>query len=106
MGKEEEHGDEANALLAKKELDHVTIGIIGNSVLGERETKVHCLIFIILICIVISSIVILSRVVAISGVFLRIVVSVLDEVSFLVEVIAKLVLGIGGGGQCMVPVCI
>ena len=38
-GEEEDCGDEADCLLAKKEPDHIAIWILRNSVHGEGETK-------------------------------------------------------------------
>ena len=93
IGKEENHGDEANCLLAKKELDHIAIGIIRNGVVGEGEPKViHGLIGISLLSIGATGIVIVRWVFAIGGVSFGIV-AVCDEFSLLGEVVAEIVLG-------------
>ena len=67
-GKEEDRGDEANHLLAKKEPDHVAIGIFRNGVHGEGETKAHGLVVIGFIFTETVGVIIIRCLFAISGV--------------------------------------
>ena len=91
---EEDCGNEANAVLAKKELDHIAIWIIRDGVLGVWETEVLIIVIIIIIIII----------VIIGCVLLGVVVSVLNEISSQGEAITKPELGKREAVQFVVPV--
>ena len=106
IGKKKDHGDEANCLLAKKELDQITIGIIRDGVVRDGETKVHRLVGISLLGIgTIGIVIVRCWVFAISGVFFGIV-TVCNEFSLLGEAVTEIILGGREVVQFMVPVFI
>ena len=88
MGKEEDHGNEANAVLVKEDLDHVAIGIVRDGVLRVWETEVLIIIIIIVII----------------GCALLGVIRNLDKISCQGEAITKHELGKREVGRFIVPV--
>ena len=105
IGKGEDHGDEANSLLAKKEPDGITIRIIRNGVIWEGETKVHGLVIGCFIAADSISIVMIRCMITVSGIF-HCKVGGWEEVALLVEAVTEIIVCGREMVRFMIPVVV
>jgi hypothetical protein len=118
MGEEEDRGNEANAVLAEKKFDHMSIWIIGDGVLWVWKTEVVVIVVVVgVVAVVVVVFVVMVIVVAVVVVFIvAITVAVtvwggsmfaivlrLDEVACQGETITEEEVGDGDTGGVVVP---